>query len=56
MTNIYKGSLLGHRTGEAGEADESNNNFSGQRGTPVVLKILNQNHEELSLVSFVIFG
>lgn len=56
MTNIYKGSLLGHRTGEAGEEDEFNNNLSGQQGVPVVLKILNQNLEELSLVSFVIFG
>lgn len=55
-TNIYTGSLLVHKTGDGDEEGEFNNNFSGRLRIPVVLKILNQNLEELSLVSFVIFG
>lgn len=52
MTNIYRGSLLVHGGGDNGEEDKFNNNPSSQKEIPVVLKILNQNHDELSLVSF----
>lgn len=45
-----------HGGGDDGEEDEFNNNSSGRAETPVVLKILNQDHDQLSLVSFVIFG
>lgn len=52
MTNIYRGSFLVHGGGDNGEEDKFNNNSSSQKEIPVVLKILNQNHDELSLVSF----
>lgn len=45
-----------HGGADNGEEEEFNNNSSGRTETPVVLKILNQDHDQLSLVSFVIFG
>lgn len=44
-----------HGGGDNGEEDEFNNNSSGRTKTPVVLKILNQDHDQLSLVSFGFF-
>ncbi|XP_011602398.2 non-receptor tyrosine-protein kinase TYK2 [Takifugu rubripes] len=49
ITNIYRGLLLVHGGGDNGEEDKFNNNASSQTGIPVVLKILNPNHDELSL-------
>lgn len=53
-TNMYSGRLL-VRGGDNDEDDEFNNNFADSKGIPVVLKILDQSHKDIALVSLVTF-
>lgn len=55
-TNIYSGRLLVRGGGDGDENDEFNNNFAGRKGIQVVLKILDQSHKDIALVSLVIFA
>lgn len=41
--------------GDSGEDDEFNNNFTDRKGIQVVLKILDQSHKDIALVSLVVF-
>uniref|UniRef100_A0A665UU38 Tyrosine-protein kinase n=1 Tax=Echeneis naucrates TaxID=173247 RepID=A0A665UU38_ECHNA len=50
-TNIYSGRLLVKLKGHSEDDDEFNNN-SGQKGTRVVLKILDQSHKDIALAFF----
>lgn len=43
------------RGGDGDEDDEFNNNFTGHKSIQVVLKILDQSHKDIALVSPVIF-
>ncbi len=54
-TNIYLGRLL-EQDGENDKDDEFNNNFTDRKGIQVVLKILDQSHKDITLVSVVIFA
>lgn len=55
-TNIYSGRLLVQGGGDGDEDDEFNNNSAGRKGIQVVLKILDQSHKDVALVSLVIFA
>lgn len=50
-TNIYSGYLQVQSRGEDDEDDEFNNNSTDHRRIPVVLKILDQTHKDIALVS-----
>lgn len=55
-TNIYSGRLLVRGGGDGVEDDEFNNNFAGRKGIQVVLKILDQSHKDIALVSLAVFA
>lgn len=45
------------RGGDSDEDDEfNNNNFADRKGIQVVLKILDQSHKDIALVSIVMFA
>ncbi|XP_045888423.1 non-receptor tyrosine-protein kinase TYK2 isoform X2 [Micropterus dolomieu] len=50
-TNIYSGRLLVRGGGE-NDDDEFNNNFADRKGIQVVLKILDQSHQDIALAFF----
>lgn len=50
-TNIYSGSLL-VRGGVEDEEDKWNNNLTDRKEIRVVLKILDQSHKDIALVSY----
>lgn len=51
---MYSGRLL-VRGGDNEEDDEFNNNSAGLKGIPVVLKVLDQSHKDIALVSLGMF-
>lgn len=44
------------REGGEYDDDEFNNNFADRKGIRVVLKILDQSHKDIALVSLVVFA
>lgn len=51
-TNIYSGRLLVWGGAEEDEEDKWNNNLTDRKEIRVVLKILDQSHKDIALVSY----